>query len=209
MGNRLIIVALFCLTLAACTAVTKTQKMDANARPVKDVQIIVRMGYLPIDGVVSQTLHNAYNGQFKAAMTERFSQIFRANDVPVESITVGNNNPISVIEIQSLLNTSKTSHVLILNIESFTYATRYGVKQSLRSVNFNTELWDVQGKHVVWKAHPYLGLIEEQPLLRTQHLAGQLLNGMNTDGLITLKHEHAIDLVGDRISDYYVGTKDR
>lgn len=210
MRNRLIVVVLFCLSLSACTAVSKSQKIDMNARPVRDMQILVQMGHLPTDDVVSQSQQNFYNDQLKAAMHERLPQIFRINGVPVESIAAENSNPINPMAVQHMLDAAKTSHVLILNIKSFTYATKYQVKQFLSYVNFDADLWDVQEKRVVWKAQPYLRIqYQHQPLLQTQHFAGQLLNGMNTDGLIILKQPHAIDLVGDRISDVPYNTKDR
>lgn len=208
---RTYLVALFCFfTLSACTAVSKSQKIDMNARPVGDMQILVQMGHLPTDGVVSQSQHSFYENQLKAAMHERIPQIFRANGISVKSITVGNSDPINPMAMQHTLDAANTSHILVLNIKSFAYATRYQVKQFLSYVNFDADLWDVQDKRMVWKAQPYLQIqYQHQPLLQTQHLAGQLLNGMNTDGLIALKQPHAIDLAGDRISDVFHGTKDR
>ncbi len=77
-------------------------------------------------------------------------------------------------------------------------------------VGFVANLVDVQERRAVWKAHPCLPLAERLPLLRTQYLAAQILNGMNTDGLIHLTQGYAIDLTGDRIHNYSsFGTKDR
>jgi hypothetical protein len=206
---RLLYAVFFCFLLTSCAAVTKTEKLDANARPIKDIQIILVLGDLPHNSAVTFTDRSFYNHQLKSALASRFLQIFQANEVTVESIIFEDDTKQDHVNVQNLIRNAQVSHVLILSVEKHLYSGRYGRKEDLLGVGFVANLVDAQERRTVWKAHPFLYLEEKQPLLRSQHLAAQILNGMNTDGLIHLTQGYAIDLTGDRICNFTNSKKDR
>jgi hypothetical protein len=212
MRTPLIRIAAFlaCLALAACTATApKTRKLDADAEPVRNITIAILMGDLANVPNAAPLEMLAYRNEFRHALAKRVPAVFEANGVPVRFVAVQNSVLRAGTRPEALLKKAGTSHVLVLNAKSYSYLKRGEIRQSVGAVNFDADLWDTRTNRVVWKAEPILALVERQPLLRSQHLAGQLLNGLGSEGLITLAHGHAVDLSGERISDYYVGTEDR
>jgi hypothetical protein len=201
------------LGLAVCAATAWPQKLQADAEPVRDVMIVVLMGdlaSLPGTANLTPAAVLTYRTRYKDAVEKRLPAIFEANGVPVRFVLVA----LSVVKgrarpSDTMLADTRFSHVLILNLRDYSYFTRRGIRQLVVNARFDGELWELKTRSVVWKASPTLGIVESQPLLQSQDLAAQLLNGMHADGLITLKQGHAVDFSGERISTYSADTPDR
>jgi hypothetical protein len=198
--------AYFALALSACAENIKSQKIGENTKPVQDVTIVIWLGDTSRLNFLTNNEKSWYANQFKNALQKRMPAIFKANGISVRSMTTAfafqhaDNWP------QAFSGDGKATHILVISAESFSEINRG------RSINFEAYLWNVSEKRAVWKAEPKLGLGLAQPLLKTQFLTGQLLNGMKTEGLITLKAPRAVDLTGEVIPENelaYLATQDR
>ena len=197
------------VVLAACSGTTGTQKRRANAEPVKAVAIVVLMGTLLSNTKATPSESLAYGTTFRDALQKRLPAIFEANGVPVRYILVQPVVRKSAARPDALLAHTGISHGLVLNANGYTNVTRPGAMEPVGAVLFEAELWDAKTKGIVWKAGPSLGVVDKQPLLQTQQFAAQVLNAMHGDDFVELKRGHAVDLSGERISDYPVDAPDR
>ncbi len=134
MRYRLIAAAFFYFVLTSCTAATKTQKIDANASNVKDIQILIVLGDLPDNKAVTLSQRSFHNQQLKPALASRFLQIFQANGVLVDSIIFEDDTGKNHLTIQNIIRNAKTSHVLTLSVENHLYSGRFGIKSELLGV---------------------------------------------------------------------------
>lgn len=196
-------ICLSVILFTACTPRIVSKKLDATAEPVKDLTIAISMGNLSSVGVSPSELQ-VYNHEFKDAFTTRFPDIFKKNGVEVKKILVEGPAAQGDLYPKTLVDNATTSHVLLIKGVAF-------VKQNgMGFINFDVSLMDVQRRLVAWTEKAQLSLVVTQPLLRTQVVAGQILNGMQKDGLIHMKQEHSIDFAGEEIkAGYYGGSKDR
>lgn len=190
---------LTCLLLTACAPAIYTQKVETNIEPIRDLSIAIWMGSIGTHQIYASEKYQ-YRNQFKAALENRFPKVFEANGIPVKSTIVMDGEIVAKPTSSMLLSNIKTSHVLILNPKSVSFEARAGVKTSAAIVHFDADLWDVNKRTIVWKARPYLILLDNKPLYGANSMAAQLLNGMNKDGINKLKTESAIDLFGKPIS---------
>lgn len=188
------------LMLTSCVSGIKALKVEANAEPIHDLSIAIRMGNLSTVPALFQSEQYEYKNQFKTALENRFPKIFQKNGVSVLSILVeeGGNAAKSLPNLS--IDNTKASHLLILNAKSVSYETRGGVKSSTANVFFDAVLWDVKKKEAVWKASPFLNLARNKPLHGSEYMAAQILNAMNADGLINMTQKEAVDLSGETIS---------
>lgn len=199
-------VLLLCIAgLVACSSVLKTgEKLDPNAERIRDLTIAIRMADLSNAPNIFPEERVVYRTQFKAALESRFPEIFRVNGVPVASTFVQDGRTAFIPN--QFLNSSSTSHVLVLNAKSVSYLARFNMRNSDWCwVRYEAELWDMRHKRVVWKATPQHSLEAKnpQPLRKTQAMAGWLLNAMNSDSLIAMKQKEAKDLSGKTITTIY------
>jgi len=76
-------------------------------------------------------------------------------------------------------------------------------------LTFKAALWESGRKRIVWRGSATLALVRHQPFLQSQDFAAQLLNAMRADGLLALKHGHAVDSAGEKITEYPPSAVDR
>jgi hypothetical protein len=196
---KLMVIALVCLAGSA-SAASNPAVLDPNAKPVEDLAIIVGMGAPPL--TYSLEIRSWYSGQLKEALAHRLPEIFAANGVKVRSTKVTSTMDFDEPWGDGAPDGGGPSHYLVLNAYKF----ESGQGQDM---TFEATLWSAREQKKVWKAFPSLGFIADQPLLRTQLMAGALLKKLRDDGMLTLPQAGPVDLAGEPITHYWIWTKDR
>jgi hypothetical protein len=213
------LVAIIPLFLGGCALpippARNAAKLDSTPAPIQDLTVIIWFGG-DIPGCIEQSA--AYSSTFRAAMTTRLPAIFEANEIRVTQ-TIVEKTPIKYKRLDSgdlalpLLEKIQTSHALVLIANEFSYQGNYqglcGPGNDSVSVYFDARLWDVHKKRPVWSADPSLRLILNQPLLRSQLFAASLLTAMHKDGLIELKTNVPVDMIGKPISAEFIWAEDK
>ncbi len=191
--------AMAVLVLAACAAVAPiAQKLQADAAPIQSLAIVVWMGdFSGVAGVPSDT-KSWYANTLPNAIAKRVPEIFAANGVPVRKILTSNAKRSASDWPNVNTDFGDASHVLVLSSEA------YVVKDGFPSFTFDAYLWDAKTQKPVLQVGTSIVPIIKQPLLRTQVLAGQLLNSFSENKLISLTTDKAVDLSGQLITKAYV-----
>lgn len=180
------------------------QRLQNDAAPVRELAVVVWMGDMADMSIADEKEKYWYSHDFKDALSSRMPAIFKANGFPLKVIVVSKAKPEKNEWPRINVDFGDVSHVLVLRAHSY-LVMKYGTQ-----VSYEAYLWDARTKQAVWKGSPFVGLVTSQPLLRAQLLAGEILNSLKQDGLITLKSENAIDLEGNPITNgYYIHAEDK
>jgi hypothetical protein len=185
--------------LTACAAVAPTsQKLQADAAPIKSLAIVVWMGdFSGVSGVPADA-KSWYANTLPNAISRRIPAIFAANGVSVKKVFTSNAKRSASDWPKVNEDFGDASHVLVLSSQA------YVVKDGFPSFTFDAYLWEAKSQKPVLQVATNVVPIIKQPLLRTQVMAGQLLNSFNDNGLIKLKTDSAVDLSGQLITKAYI-----
>jgi len=172
--------------------------------PVQSLAVVIWMGDFTGSPGIPDASRDWYAKALPQAIEKRLPEIFQVNGISIKKIIVSNAKQRANSWPNIDTNFGDVSHIFVL--ASAGYVSRNGVASFI----FDAYLWDARSKTPIMKAVPEVGVVVNQPLLRAQLLAGELLNGMGQNKLIELKTGSAIDLAGEPITNgYYVGARDR
>lgn len=187
--------------LVACSPVPyNTVKFEENPEPIRNLTIAFWLGDIKRAG--GDVLDVKNYALYPSVLKTNVPAIFAENGIPVADTFVLS-APVKITADTSdeitfpFPGPVTTSHVLMINAASVVKQFQNGTPLLL-TVNYQVKLWDVRKKRLEWSAVPTM-LVTGDPLIASRHFAGQLLNGMHKDGLISLKEGKAIDLTGQRI----------
>jgi hypothetical protein len=199
------------LALAAYSATAAGEKLAADAEPVRDLGIVVWTAEEAASPDGKKLDWRDEGGRFKDALGRRLPEVFAINGIPVKGVSMGQNVPSKTDpRLQALPNYAATSHLLLLTAKLLVYAKRRTEQVRVPDVlTFDAALWDSRRKRIVWRGSATLSLVRHQPFLQTQDFAGQLLNALQSDGLVTLKQGYAVDGAGEKITEYSPSDSDR
>jgi len=184
---------------SACAPYVRSEKVDPAARPVEALAVSVKLGHLGGTNLPVST-KQAYVSEFARAMQTRLPAILERNGVPVSAVDVQ-----AGAFGQKFLNPRSgipPSHRLEL------IAAQHVGGSNANYVQFEAELVDIKANRVVWKGLPQMGVVEKQPLIRTELVARDLLFALNRDGLIKLSGD-PLDLHGNPITVHAIWAEDR
>jgi hypothetical protein len=209
-------ICLASFVLSACIVPTplKKEKVDPNAEQVQNLAVVIRMADLSKVPQAYPSEITAYRTVVRSALENRFPEIIRANGVHLTSIEVKDVREVNEPLSRTLSSDSKATHAL--HITPLSVSIRVNRVSDRRIdpfmlIRYAAELLDIRTRKVVWKATLETRFVAQgvQPLLYAQGLAAEVLNGMNSDGFITLKQENAIDLSGNIIKGYSIWADDK
>jgi len=185
--------------LAACAAVAPTaQQLQADVAPIQSLAIVVWMGdFSGVAGVPSD-FKKWYANTLPNAIDKRVPEIFAANGVLVKKILTSNAKRSASDWPNVNTDFGDASHVLVLSSQA------YVMHNGFPSFTFDAYLWDAKTQKPVLRSVAGIVPVIKQPLLRTQVLAGQLLNSLSDNGLVALKTGKAVDLSGQLITKAYI-----
>jgi hypothetical protein len=186
------------------------EKLVADAESVRDLGIVIWTSEVAASADGKALDWRDDEGRFKDALGRRLPQVFEANGIPVKGVSMdriaySKADP----RMQSLPKYSGTSHLLLLSAGFLVYGRRTEQVRVPDVLTFNAALWDSRRKRIVWKGAATLALVRHQPFLQTQDFSAQLLNAMQADGLVALKHGYAVDNAGEKITEYPPSAVDR
>jgi hypothetical protein len=196
--------------MAAYSPTAHAEKLVADAEAVRDLGIVIWTSEVAASPDGKKLDWRDDGGRFKDALGRRLPQVFETNGIPVKGVSM-DTTAYSKADprMQSLPRYSGTSHLLLLSAGFLAYRRPTEQVRVPDVLTFNAALWDSSRKRIVWRGSATLALVRHQPFLQTQDFAGQLLNAMQADGLAALKHGHAVDNAGEKITEYPPSAADR
>ncbi|MBG7619682.1 hypothetical protein I5R65_09440 [Herbaspirillum sp. AP02] len=191
---RRTLIALSLVLLGGCTAMADKSQKFAQPETVIDA-VVLTMNFGDISKIPAKMSAQVdpYQNDYVPALKTRVPATFENNGIRVLTPT----------QAKAAISSRNRYEI---RIDAATFSQSY-TKDSW--VHFDLLLWDRQLRKKIWAGRTQLSVTSDQPLLRSEKVAGDILNSLNREGLIQLKQGYAVDARGERITDVSKFSTDR
>jgi len=190
--RRSLVLGLF-IALAGCTATAdKSQKFAQPDEVIDTVTLRLLLGDIGQARFAAPKDVDAYRYKYVPAMLARVPNTLKINGIKVAKVETN--------------NARRTDTRYEIRIE----ASEFSQAQSGKCwVHYDLTLFDFQKQTKIWGGRTQVSINSDQPLLRSEKLAGDILNSLYREGIIKLAQGHAVNPQGERITDVSVFSTDK
>ncbi|WDZ98338.1 hypothetical protein Herbaro_11265 [Herbaspirillum sp. WKF16] len=135
---------------------------------------------------------DAYRNRYVPAMLVRVPSTFQTNGIKIEKVETN--------------NARRTNTRYEVRIEASQFSQS---KTGSCWVQYDLTLFDFQKHTKIWGGRTQVNINTDQPLLRSEKLAGDILNSLYREGIIKLTPGYAVTPTGERITDVSIYSTDK